>query len=248
MLADVLAGESPAGGGYPCDTVVISDVEEGDRIGESSDVKVPEGWAESPVWSDRGASNSTGRSERANQEATKLTPHRARTGGDLESAERLTTARRPAPPVKSRWVNATGGLSGVLEGGTPRKNGQRKHGTSRGSPRPEGTAKAPRITSTAGKSRRAHEWGGWGRLSIDGPGQKNPDRSEGPWGRAATAARMAAAHRAEALDSERDTPAATGDAKDGSKLSDVARERRTGRPRLTASLGAVLGKTRRTES
>jgi hypothetical protein len=34
------------------------------------------------------------------------------------------------------------------------------------------------------KSGCAREWGGWGRLSDDGPGQHNPDRSEGPWGRA----------------------------------------------------------------
>ena len=33
------------------------------------------------------------------------------------------------------------------------------------------------------KSRCAREWGGWGRLSDDGPGQNNPDPSEGPWGR-----------------------------------------------------------------
>ena len=26
------------------------------------------------------------------------------------------------------------------------------------------------------------EWGGWGRLSDDGPGHYNPDPSEGPWG------------------------------------------------------------------
>ena len=32
------------------------------------------------------------------------------------------------------------------------------------------------------KSRCAGEWGGWGRLSNDGPGQQNPDLSEGPWG------------------------------------------------------------------
>ena len=32
------------------------------------------------------------------------------------------------------------------------------------------------------KSRCAHEWGGWGRLSDDGPGHYNPDPSEGPWG------------------------------------------------------------------
>ena len=34
------------------------------------------------------------------------------------------------------------------------------------------------------KSGCACEWGGWGQLSEDGPGQHNPDRSEGPWGRA----------------------------------------------------------------
>src|SRR5208337_445585 len=28
----------------------------------------------------------------------------------------------------------------------------------------------------------AREWGGWGRLSDDGPGQDNPDPSEDPWG------------------------------------------------------------------
>ena len=39
------------------------------------------------------------------------------------------------------------------------------------------------------KSRCACEWGRWGRISEDGPGQQNPDRSEGPWGRAAEAAR-----------------------------------------------------------
>jgi hypothetical protein len=32
------------------------------------------------------------------------------------------------------------------------------------------------------KSRCAREWGGWGRLSDDGPGHYNPDPSEGPWG------------------------------------------------------------------
>jgi hypothetical protein len=29
----------------------------------------------------------------------------------------------------------------------------------------------------AAKSRCARNWGGWGRLSVDGPGQHNPDRS-----------------------------------------------------------------------
>jgi hypothetical protein len=47
------------------------------------------------------------------------------------------------------------------------------------------TARAARISRYAVKSCCAWEWGGWGQLSEDGPGQHNPDRSEGPWGRAA---------------------------------------------------------------
>jgi hypothetical protein len=65
-----------------------------------------------------------------------------------------------------------------------RRNGQRKLGTTRGSPRRTRTAKASRISCCAVKSRCACEWGGWGRLSDEGPGQHNPDRSEDPWGRA----------------------------------------------------------------
>ena len=45
------------------------------------------------------------------------------------------------------------------------------------------------ISRETVKSGCAREWGGWGRLSDDGPGQHNPDRSEGPWGRAARPAR-----------------------------------------------------------
>jgi hypothetical protein len=47
-----------------------------------------------------------------------------------------------------------------------------------------GTAKISRINRAAAKSGYAGEWGGWGQLSEDGPGQHNPGRSEGPWGRA----------------------------------------------------------------
>jgi len=63
------------------------------------------------------------------------------------------------------------------------RNVQRKLGTTRGSPRRSRTAKASRISRPAVKSRCACEWGGWGRLSDDGPGHYNPDPSEGPWGR-----------------------------------------------------------------
>src|SRR5260370_34297157 len=46
-----------------------------------------------------------------------------------------------------------------------------------------------RTGRQAAKSGCAREWGGWGRLSDDGPGQHNPGRSEGPWGRAVWSAR-----------------------------------------------------------
>jgi len=104
---------------------------------------------------------------------------------------------------RRNWVQAAGGLPGVLEDDMPGENGQRKHGTTRGSPRPAGTAKAPPISRDAAKWRCASEWGGWGRLSEDGPGQNNPDRSEGPWGRETRVSRMVVLHRADVSDSER---------------------------------------------
>ena len=73
-------------------------------------------------------------------------------------------------------------LPGVIESGMSGRNGQRKPGTTRGSPRRSCPAKALRISRPAVKSRCACEWGGWGRLSYDGPGQHNPDPSEDPWG------------------------------------------------------------------
>jgi hypothetical protein len=64
----------------------------------------------------------------------------------------------------------------------PGGNGQRKPGTTRGSPRRSRTAKALRISRHAVKSRCARGWGGWGRLSDDGPRQHNSGQSEDPWG------------------------------------------------------------------
>ncbi len=83
------------------------------------------------------------------------------------------------------------------------QNGQQKLGTTRGQPRRTRTAKASRISRRAAKSRCAGEWGGWGRISVDGPGHYNPDRSEGPWGRAGFAARTAVLHPPASLDTER---------------------------------------------
>jgi hypothetical protein len=64
----------------------------------------------------------------------------------------------------------------------PGRNEQRKPGTARGLPRRSRTAKASRISRRAVKSRCTRERDGWGRLSVDGPGQNNLDPSEGPWG------------------------------------------------------------------
>ena len=69
------------------------------------------------------------------------------------------------------------------------------------------------------KSGCACEWGGWGRLSVDGPGQKNPDRSEGPWGRAAEPLkrRCTSAHRPPVQNG--DLTVRAGSTKDEGKLS-----------------------------
>jgi len=98
------------------------------------------------------------------------------------------------------------------------RNSTRKPGTTRGSLERSRTASASRISREAVKSRCACEWGGWGRVSDDGPGHYNPDRSEGPWGRATEVARMAVLDRAENCDTERRKSAATGSTKGGCKL------------------------------
>src|SRR6201981_1147370 len=101
--------------------------------------------------------------------------------GNYGSAEPLRPRRRPTSASET-WTMTMSELPGVLEGGMPGRNRQRKPGTTRGSPRRSRTAKASRISRHAVKSRCACEWGGWGRLSEDGPGQNNPDSSEDPWG------------------------------------------------------------------
>src|SRR6516164_7384442 len=94
------------------------------------------------------------------------------------SAEPFSSRRRPGPKAKN-WARAADGLPGDAEGGMSRRGIQRKHGTTRGLLRRTRTAKASRINRTAAKSGCAREWGAGGRLSVDGRGQQNPDRSEG---------------------------------------------------------------------
>ena len=77
-------------------------------------------------------------------------------------------------------------FSGVVEDCMSGRNVQRKLGTTRGSPRRSRTAKASRIRLT-GEIAVCLRVGRMGPTSEDGPGQHNPDRSEGPWGKRRTA-------------------------------------------------------------
>src|SRR5271165_7451466 len=119
-----------------------------------------------------------------------MIPREADSSGQPEGAERLESSRRPWH-WRRPWAWVADAFSGVVEGDMLRRNGQRKRGTTCGSPRRSRTAKASRISRAAAKSRCACKWGGWGRLSVDGPRHYNSDRSEGPWGRATKVAQMA---------------------------------------------------------
>src|SRR5215831_16727850 len=99
---------------------------------------------------------------------------------EVPSRSRLDEGQRRR---RRNWVRAAVELPGVVEGDMLRQNGLRKHGTTPGSPRRTRTAKASHINRPAAKLRCAQEWHGCGRISVDGLGQHNPDRSEGHWGR-----------------------------------------------------------------
>src|SRR5215472_17702389 len=152
------------------------------------------------------------------------------------------------------WTETMLELPGVREGGMSGRNEQGKPGTTQGSPRRSRTAKASRISRQAVKSRCAHEWDGWGRLSDDGPGHYNPDLSEGPWGGGVITLRGGAQSsprpdtaRGNRCDDEvhegrMQTGCRTVYA--GSRLEPLTIREGTA---WKASLPAVLGKTRRTE-
>ena len=192
-LVTVPAGASPAGGGCPATIVVISGGGKGDRPAGSPEVKVS--------GSDREASNLAGCSGSETGSPEILGPTRSDCGGSRE----CRTLLRWAKAVVVNGIaghNSVDKLSGVLEDDMPRRNSQRKPGTTRGSPRCSRTAKAARINRLAAKSRCACEWGGWGRLSEDGSGQNNPNPSEDPWGRATMVARTAVCDRIQLPDFE----------------------------------------------
>jgi hypothetical protein len=128
----------------------------------------------------REASNLAGRSS--------CEPVKPRNGGPRESdcgrlgSVELLACGEDRVVISGDWMRSDGELPEVVEDGMSGRNGQRKLGTTRGSPRRSRTAKASRISRRAVKSRCARAWGGWGRLSDDGPGHYNPISNEDPWG------------------------------------------------------------------
>ena len=170
----------------------------------------------------------------ANQRSRENRAPRETDCGTIGSAEPFGPWRRPMS-TSVFWTETMIELPEVIEDGMSGRNVQRKPGTARGSPRRSRTAKASRISRHAVKSRCAREWDGWGRLSEDGPEQNNPDRSEGPWGRAALpplARRCSGAQRLRHRTEIRGLQAAS--TKGGRKPCGVTRGRRGGRPRLTS--------------
>jgi len=127
------------------------------------------------------ASNLTGRNSCKPVKPRKLSSRVERIAGVLGVSSRLGCGEDHVDIVN--LDDTMYGLPVVVEGGMSGRNVQRKLGTTRGSPRRSRTAKTSRISRFAAKSRCAHEWGGWGRLSDDGPRQHNSGKSEDPWGR-----------------------------------------------------------------
>jgi hypothetical protein len=178
-LAAIPAGASPANRGNPVTVVVISSNGEGNRPVGSLEVKALGGrvYRSDPY---RRASHLTGRSKCVNREAPKDVPRVKRIAGGLGVPSRSELGEGDVGiDVLDQTMFE---LPGVIEGGMPGRNGQRKPGTTRGSPRRSRTAKASRISCFAVKSRCARGWGGWGRLSDDGSRQHNSGTSEDPWG------------------------------------------------------------------
>ena len=73
-------------------------------------------------------------------------------------------------------------LPGVVEGGMSERNVQRKPGTARGSPRRSRSSEGIAYNPPCGEIAMCPRVGRMGPISDDGPGQNNPDPSEGPLG------------------------------------------------------------------
>jgi hypothetical protein len=193
-----------------------------------------------------------GRSKCVNREAPKCVPRAKRIAGGLGAPSCSDLGEGQCRHRSSGLAMIE--LPGVIESGMPRRNGQRKPGTARGSPRRSRTAKALRISRYAVKSRCARGWGGWGRLSDDGSRQHNSSKSEDPWGgglphlhggaRSRVSPDTVREYRGRFDVCERQTQTKHQSVDAGSRLKPAsAREGAV----LHASLPAVSGKTRRTE-
>ncbi len=144
-LAAVPAGGRPAGETCPVVAVVIPGGGKGDRPVGSPGVKVSVGRAVKP-----GQIRQRRRATRqAVARANRLSPEMdnpTRSGlWVVGSAEPVIGGRRLCRRRRNR-AQAADGLPGVVEDGMSRRNGQRKLGTTRGSPRRSRTAKAARIS------------------------------------------------------------------------------------------------------
>ena len=154
MLADVLAGESPAGVAFPGSTVVISAVRKGDQPGESADVKVlvglcagaPEHRSDPPGGRANGQAVAKVQDHKRTRRPRKRMPARSGWRGCRARRALHTWVKAVVVGEENNWEQAADEHSGGVEDGMSGKSGQRKHGTTRGSPRRSRTAKASRIS------------------------------------------------------------------------------------------------------
>ena len=118
-----------------------------------------------------------------------MVPSRESEGEVIGSAETIAYGRRPASSAKELDIRSRRASRGP-RGRHVETADQRKHGTTRGSPRrcslahSEGSAYKP----PCGEVALCLRVGRMGSVSADGPGHYNLDRSEGLWGKAAIAA------------------------------------------------------------
>ncbi len=160
----------------------------------------------------------------------------------------MNGGRRPASSAKelgtcSRWT------PGVADDDMPiREWSVKARNHSGAADARKGERRASRISRQAVKSRCAREWGGWGRLSVEGPRHYNSDRSEGPWGSVAVATRAVVFCPRTRIDSERCRVRAHGETRRTTANGRASHVHALPEGAVRyAGLEAVLGKTRRTE-
>ena len=110
MLADVLAGESPAGGNLPVAAEAISAVGKGDRPGESADGKALVGRAQ--AWSDPPGGQAYRQAvaqvlnQQVNQETSKRYAHLKRMVGDSGAPSFHSQAKARVVDKGTGWMQS----------------------------------------------------------------------------------------------------------------------------------------------